>query len=130
MTIKPTVRIRLAYVADHAIEAWLALAAAITGVDFFVETPHYERTAIGTALHPWDYAWSGGYALAGLLVCFGLYRMHPRDEAAGLVLLGTAFAINLVATIAVAGTSALVAEVVIALLAAACFWRVRRLASL
>lgn len=125
--MKSITRVRVAYVYDHAIEAWLSIAALISGFDFFIENPHYERTPIGVALHPWDYGWNVLYMAGGGLVFAGLYGLRARAEAAGLCLLASAFSIQLLATVAVVGGAAVASEALTALLVAACigrFWRI------
>jgi len=85
------------YLPEHAFELALALLAVAAASIFFLDPTALQRSAIGQALHPFDYVWNLLYLLAGISIVVGLVVPKPRIELAGLAFLATSVAINIVA---------------------------------
>lgn len=114
---------RRAYLAANAFELLIALLAIFSALAFFIYPDTGTRTAVGQVLHPWDWAWSAGYGVAGVFISYGLIRPWPRVELAGLWLLGAAIAINAVAVVSLAGSRAIFPLMTYVALVAACYVR-------
>lgn len=92
------------YLRQNVFELLFAVLSIIAGVAFFAAPDALERSAIGRAVHPFDYGWNALYVAGGILVALGLFRMERRLELAGLSFLTAAVAIAGLAVIVVRGT--------------------------
>jgi hypothetical protein len=84
---------RRAYLEAHVFELSLAIVAIVTAATFFLSPATLEGSAIGHAVHPFDYAWNGLYLAGGLLIVVGLVRPTHRLELAGLIMFGAAITV-------------------------------------
>lgn len=84
----------------HGLEFLTSVAAIIIGITFFVDPNSVDRTPIGQAVHPLDWAWNVMYIVGGILVVIGLPVDHRKIaksvlganlELAGLALLIPAY---------------------------------------
>lgn len=128
---RPTVAIdgrrsdaRRAYLEAHVFELLLAALAALAALGFFFQPDELARTAIGRAVHPFDYAWNVLYLTGGVLVTAGLVRPSYRLEVAGLVMLGAAIAGAAAALLAYRGANGLASLAIYTAAAGACFVRI------
>lgn len=84
---------RRAYLEAHVFELSLAIVAMVTAATFFASPDTLEHSAIGRAVHPFDYAWNGLYIVGGFLIVIGLVRPSHRLELAGLIMFGSAITV-------------------------------------
>lgn len=85
-------------------ELWVGLAGVISGLVFFYDPLSISNNALAhTITFPIAAAWSVSYFFSGLIIWYGLLRPSPRWEVAGLILLGSATAIEGVAIISYFG---------------------------
>lgn len=107
-----TLRNRFKRLAANSWEAWVAALAIETAIAFLFNPEALADSAIGQTLHPWDYAWTIGYGLAGVFMLFGLLApankqaVGARVELAGLTLFTMGASIQVLAAVALAGLSA------------------------
>lgn len=114
-----------AWLKANAFEAALAIEALITAAAFFTD-PSQPHNAVGLAGPVLAWIWNCLYALGGLAVIVGLVRVSVPLEAAGLIVLPAALAVNVFAIALY--TPAWSAFVVYVVLTAACLVRARVLA--
>ena len=109
----------------NTFELWIAAAAVFSGALYFVEPRTQTETALYRSLHDLDYFWNGLYLAGGLMTFYGIVRLSPRSEAAGLSLLAAAFLTSTFATVHLTNFRAVTTVGLILGLAAACFVRIR-----
>jgi hypothetical protein len=88
---------RGAYLAAHAFELFTASLAIFAAAAFFAQPDQLARSAVGQAVHPFDYAWNVSYGLGGILVTVGILRRAEWLEVAGLSFFAGAVLVNGVA---------------------------------
>jgi hypothetical protein len=102
--ILPSRRVRFQVNAFEVVVAVIALTTCVYGLaDPAVIRESTLNEAIPIA---WAYIWHAGYGLAAVGIIAGLWRGRRNEEAAGLILMASAVAIQTVAVVAVRGTSA------------------------
>lgn len=78
---------------DHPLAIWLSASAMILGAALLISPTLGDKSA---SLSPWPTylvaMWGAAFALGGLLSVVGLAKTKAKIEAAGMVLLSTAFA--------------------------------------
>lgn len=117
--------VRRAYLATHALELLLAVAAVISAITFLVRPESLADTPIGRADHPFDFAWNILYLVGALAIGYGLLRPSPRIEAAGLYAFTGAILGEAAAVIDVRGVPSLPSALTFVALALAFLIRVR-----
>jgi hypothetical protein len=120
------------HIRAHMFEFAFAAAALISAVLFFADPGFVHRTTIGRNVPAVDELWYALYAIGGILVLIGVYYdSRPilygrgvtgrRIEVAGLILCGTAAAVDALAQLHYVGVSR--SFLVAAAFAAGCFNR-------
>lgn len=118
---------RLVYLERHTFELLIAVLSVIAATSFLVDPETLRQTAVGRELAGWDVIWNSAYGLAGLAIIVGLAWPKPRVEAAGLILLATSVAINLIAIWQVVGSVGAAAIATYLAVVLACIGRVRQM---
>lgn len=126
----------LANLYANAFEALIALAAILSAFAFFFSPGSLAKSLVGEALHPYDMVWNAMYLLGGLFVLAGLLVDHHlifgrlagmAVELSGLVFLGTATLVNLIALVAHAGVDEIRGVTTLSAVLLACIARSRSL---
>lgn len=91
------------YVLGNAFEWWVAVAAVLSGVTYFVAPASLSESSVGQQAGSFAVVWSILYLVAGLFLVHGLYTPNLRTELAGLSLFAGAVAINVTAILAIRG---------------------------
>lgn len=121
----PIPLIRRAYIYAHVFELLLAVLSVLAACAFFFDPDALRRTAVGEAVHPFDWAWNVTYMIGASAIIFGLLRPSPRFEALGLWFLSGAIATNAAAVVVLRGTAGLATIATYAAVVAAFHVRVR-----
>lgn len=116
---------RRAYAYANVFELLIAFFSLLAAVSFALNPAERRATAVGQTLAPYDWLWNIGYGLAGLLIVWGVLRIRPRIEVAGLALLAGFVGINATAVIAVGGLRGWYTLGTYVSVIAACFIRAR-----
>jgi drug/metabolite transporter (DMT)-like permease len=88
------------YVRDHQIAIWLFIGIALEGILGLLIPDFRSGTSVTQSLPVWmAYAVYGTFAFGGGIVLQGLCQGNNKNEAAGLVLVGTAGIIQFIASI-------------------------------
>lgn len=78
------------------------------------------HSVIGQTVFPFDYIWCCGYILGGVLMLVGIIAPQPRLRASGLIILGAALTMQVVAAVSIRPD---LREMFNAIYAAACLTR-------
>ncbi len=92
---------RWSRIQTNIFEVMLSVFALSTVVVLVAMPSAFRTAAIEIAFGRWAYLWLVGYATAAVLILAGIWRFRRDTEAAGLVLLATAAAINGIAIVVV-----------------------------
>lgn len=124
----PTVNVRRgderrAYLESHVFELLIAALGVLAALGFFLQPGELRHTAIGRAVHPFDYGWNMLYLTGGLLIVGGLVRRSFRLELAGLAMFGAALIAAAIALISYRGVNGVASLAIYSAAGAACFVR-------
>ena len=109
---------------NHPFEAGIAFAATVSAVVGMLDPTSVNGSVLGRTARELLPVWQVLYALAGVLILFGLLR-SLRTEAAGLCLLVAAVLIQVVSLIHLTGTTGLVSAATYGAIATAAVIRIR-----
>lgn len=116
-----------AYLTVNIFEALIGFLGVVSAISWAISPSIFQNSAIHEAFGNWAYLWLGIYAISGLMILWGIFRVNMKSEAAGLVLFGAGTIINAIALMAAFGMAAGVSLATLFAAAATCFVRARAL---
>lgn len=108
---------RFHYIVENLVWVWLATAALLTGIAFFVDPGTLAASPLGRVLHPWDYFWNFLWIAGGTGMLAGILSYRPEIEVIGQTLFSGALLIY-VGALLLAGSPVIGTAVYPALVAA------------
>jgi hypothetical protein len=109
------------YLRDHPLALWFSVGAIITGVPILIAPFLANGSAALSILPPWAvFVWAAWYALGGSLSLWGMVRLSPRLEAAGMAFLASALAVTIVTAFVARGVGALLSGAFLVTLVIGC----------
>lgn len=110
--------------AANGFEAWIAIAAVLTAVRFFLDpSAVLDETPVGITFGPWDTIWTFGYLFGGLGILSGLWVGRGDFEVAGLMFMSGALLVQSIATAILLGGAAIVGVTLYLSVVTACLAR-------
>jgi hypothetical protein len=108
----------------HAFELWVAIAAIVGAIVYFVQPLSLERSGLSEQIgFGLAVVWNSCYLISGLLIVWGILHPSPRFRIAGLSILGATVAVNGISVLAVFGSRGAVSAITFLMLAAASWSR-------
>jgi hypothetical protein len=84
----------------HSFELASAVACALIGINYLVDSQAGVRSSIGQNLHPFDRVWTTMYVVAMPMIIYGVFSKSQNFRVAGLLMLGTGLFMNFIAALA------------------------------
>jgi hypothetical protein len=112
------------YLIQNSFAFWIGIAGILGGSVYLLVPEALSKSSIGTtARFHLDYLWAIMYFIGGLLTVYGIIKISPRNELAGMCLFVSALLINGFAVVVTFGWRGIPNGIIVLSLSAACLGR-------